>query len=142
MPRSPRAGELADYTRSLAEALGAVDRTAVQEMCEALVRRQAKPLLARIEDLPHPAAVIEPDHETVLRRQEVFGYTGGAGIALSGSAELPFIAVTLVSRRGYFRQVLDSSGVQKRFSSPITAIRTAPCPTSCARLQIRLWLSR
>ena len=31
--------------------------------------------LTRVEDLPHPAAVIEPDHETVLRRQEVFGYT-------------------------------------------------------------------
>jgi DNA polymerase-3 subunit gamma/tau len=36
---------------AVAEALGAVDRTAVQEMCEALVRREAKPLLARIEDL-------------------------------------------------------------------------------------------
>jgi len=36
---------------AVAEALGAIDRTAVQEMCEALVRRQAKPLLARVEDL-------------------------------------------------------------------------------------------
>ncbi len=26
-------------------------------------------------DLPKPATVIEPDHETVLRRQEAFGYT-------------------------------------------------------------------
>jgi glutamate synthase (ferredoxin) len=31
--------------------------------------------LARVEDLPHPPGIIEPDHETVLRRQEVFGYT-------------------------------------------------------------------
>ena len=31
--------------------------------------------LAHLEDLPDPAHVIEPDHETVLRRQEVFGYT-------------------------------------------------------------------
>ena len=30
--------------------------------------------LVRIDDLPHPPHVIEPDHETVLRRQEVFGY--------------------------------------------------------------------
>ena len=30
--------------------------------------------LVRIEDLPHPPGVIEPDHETVQRRQEVFGY--------------------------------------------------------------------
>ncbi len=31
--------------------------------------------LVRLEDLPEPTGVIEPDHETVLRRQEVFGYT-------------------------------------------------------------------
>ena len=31
--------------------------------------------LTHIEDLPHPTGVIEPEHETVLRRQEVFGYT-------------------------------------------------------------------
>ena len=31
--------------------------------------------LVRLEDLPEPARVIAPDHETVLRRQEVFGYT-------------------------------------------------------------------
>jgi glutamate synthase (NADPH) large chain len=29
----------------------------------------------RLDELPKPARVIEPDHETVLRRQEVFGYT-------------------------------------------------------------------
>ncbi|ACL64221.1 Glutamate synthase (ferredoxin) [Anaeromyxobacter dehalogenans 2CP-1] len=29
----------------------------------------------RLDQLPKPARVIEPDHETVLRRQEVFGYT-------------------------------------------------------------------
>jgi len=29
----------------------------------------------RLDELPKPPRVIEPDHETVLRRQEVFGYT-------------------------------------------------------------------
>jgi len=31
--------------------------------------------MVRLEDLPEPASVIGPDHETVLRRQEVFGYS-------------------------------------------------------------------
>jgi glutamate synthase (NADPH/NADH) large chain len=31
--------------------------------------------LVALDDLPPPTNVIEPDHETVLRRQEVFGYT-------------------------------------------------------------------
>src|SRR5262245_47011486 len=31
--------------------------------------------LISLSDLPKPATVIEPDHETVQRRQEVFGYT-------------------------------------------------------------------
>ncbi|MEO5966403.1 MAG: glutamate synthase large subunit, partial [Candidatus Limnocylindrales bacterium] len=31
--------------------------------------------LVNLVDLPAPASVIGPDHETVLRRQEVFGYT-------------------------------------------------------------------
>ena len=31
--------------------------------------------MVQLEDLPKPAKVHEPDHETVLRRQEVFGYT-------------------------------------------------------------------
>jgi glutamate synthase (ferredoxin) len=31
--------------------------------------------LLRLHDLPPPANVMGPDHETVLRRQEVFGYT-------------------------------------------------------------------
>ena len=31
--------------------------------------------LVRLPDLPPPPSVIEPDHETVLRRQEAFGYT-------------------------------------------------------------------
>ncbi|OFX22723.1 MAG: glutamate synthase subunit alpha [Anaeromyxobacter sp. RBG_16_69_14] len=34
-----------------------------------------KEYLVKLEDLPVPANVIEPDHETVLRRQEAFGYT-------------------------------------------------------------------
>jgi glutamate synthase (ferredoxin) len=31
--------------------------------------------MVRLDELPRPGRVIEPDHETVLRRQEVFGYT-------------------------------------------------------------------
>ena len=31
--------------------------------------------MVRLADLPAPMHVIEPDHETVLRRQETFGYT-------------------------------------------------------------------
>src|SRR6186997_3337911 len=31
--------------------------------------------MVAIGDLPKPATVIPPDHETVLRRQETFGYT-------------------------------------------------------------------
>jgi glutamate synthase (NADPH) large chain len=31
--------------------------------------------LVKLTELPPPVRVIEPDHETVLRRQEVFGYT-------------------------------------------------------------------
>ncbi len=31
--------------------------------------------LVQLDQLPRPGRVIEPDHETVLRRQEVFGYT-------------------------------------------------------------------
>jgi glutamate synthase (NADPH/NADH) large chain len=31
--------------------------------------------LVHLDDLPPPPSVIEPDHETVLRRQEAFGYT-------------------------------------------------------------------
>jgi len=31
--------------------------------------------LVSIADLPKPASVIQPDHDTVLRRQEAFGYT-------------------------------------------------------------------
>ncbi len=36
---------------AVAEALGAVDRTAVQAICQGLVRRDAKAVLARVEDL-------------------------------------------------------------------------------------------
>ncbi len=31
--------------------------------------------MVRLPDLPNPGTAIEPDHETVLRRQETFGYT-------------------------------------------------------------------
>jgi glutamate synthase (ferredoxin) len=38
-------------------------------------RQWVRESLVSLEDLPAPESVIPPDHETVLRRQEVFGYT-------------------------------------------------------------------
>src|SRR4051812_31530757 len=37
--------------------------------------RWVRESLVALEDLPAPGSVIDPDHETVLRRQQVFGYT-------------------------------------------------------------------
>ncbi len=51
-----------------------------EELKERIAREQpygrwlAEHLVA-LDDLPQPTRVIEPDHETVLRRQEAFGYT-------------------------------------------------------------------
>jgi glutamate synthase (NADPH/NADH) large chain len=38
-------------------------------------RQWVRDSLVALEDLPAPESVIDPDHETVLRRQQVFGYT-------------------------------------------------------------------
>ena len=51
-----------------------------QELKERLAREKPygewlEEYLVRLDQLPKPPRVIEPDHETVLRRQEVFGYT-------------------------------------------------------------------
>ena len=51
-----------------------------EELKERIAREQPygewlKKSLLRLQDLPAPAAVHGSDHETVLRRQEVFGYT-------------------------------------------------------------------
>jgi len=51
-----------------------------EELKERIARSQPygewlKEYMVRLEELPRPARVHGPDHETVLRRQEVFGYT-------------------------------------------------------------------
>ncbi len=54
-------------------------------------------------------------------RDDIPTYSGGLGIlagdTVKSSADLclPFIAVTLMSRKGYFRQEIDSEGRQKEF---------------------------
>lgn len=51
-------------------------------------------------------------------RDEIPTYSGGLGVLAgdtvksSADLKLPFVAVTLISRKGYFRQELDSSGRQ------------------------------
>jgi starch phosphorylase len=54
-------------------------------------------------------------------RDEIPTYSGGLGILAgdtvksSADLNLPFVAVTLLTRKGYFRQELDSDGNQKEF---------------------------
>jgi len=54
----------------------------------------------------------------IALRNEIPTYSGGLGVLAgdtlrsSADLELPMVAVTLVSRQGYFRQVLDESGWQ------------------------------
>ena len=54
-------------------------------------------------------------------RDDIPTYSGGLGILAGDTVKsasdlcLPFIAVTLISRKGYFRQEIDSDGHQKEF---------------------------
>jgi starch phosphorylase len=54
-------------------------------------------------------------------RDDIPTYSGGLGILAGDTVKsasdlcLPFIAVTLISRKGYFRQEIDSEGRQKEF---------------------------
>ncbi|TAK87474.1 MAG: alpha-glucan family phosphorylase [Betaproteobacteria bacterium] len=73
---------------------------------------------------------------------EIPTYSGGLGV-LAGDTlrtaadlELPMVAVSLVSRRGYFRQTIDAQGRQveqpdpwepARFATPLEAKITVPC---------------
>ena len=56
-------------------------------------------------------------------RDEIPTYSGGLGILAGDTVksaadlELPFVAVTLISRKGYFRQEIDKQGIQKEFPS-------------------------
>jgi len=52
-------------------------------------------------------------------RDDIPTYSGGLGVLAgdtvksSADLNLPFVAVTLVSRKGYFRQEIDENGIQK-----------------------------
>ncbi|GBD95365.1 MAG TPA: alpha-glucan family phosphorylase [Nitrospirae bacterium] len=54
-------------------------------------------------------------------RDEIPTYSGGLGVLAGDTVksaadlELPFVAVTLISRKGYFRQEIDNEGRQKEF---------------------------
>jgi glutamate synthase (NADPH/NADH) large chain len=92
-----------------------------------------KEYLVRLSDLPKPPKVIEPDHQTVLRRQEAFGYTtedlkvlmtpmAGDGVEPTGSmgTDTP---LAVLSRRpqlltSYFKQLF-----AQVTNPPIDAIR-------------------
>jgi starch phosphorylase len=89
----------------------------------------------------------------IALRAEIPTYSGGLGV-LAGDTmrtaadlELPMVAVSLVSRRGYFRQALDAQGRQvehpdpwqpERFTTPLEAKVTVPCEGR--RLWVGGWL--
>ncbi len=80
-------------------------------------------------------------------------YSGGLGmlagdvLRTAADLELPMVAVSLVSRRGYFRQTIDAQGRQvehpdpwdpARFAAPLEAKVTVPCEGR--RLWVGGWL--
>ncbi|HEY4188552.1 MAG TPA: glutamate synthase large subunit [Polyangia bacterium] len=92
-----------------------------------------KDYLVNISDLPKPPTVIEPDHETVLRRQEAFGYTtedlkmlvgpmAADGVEATGSMGNDTPLAVLSNRPqllfGYFKQLF-----AQVTNPPIDAIR-------------------
>jgi starch phosphorylase len=84
---------------------------------------------------------------------EIPTYSGGLGmlagdvLRTAADLELPMVAVSLVSRRGYFRQTIDAQGRQvehpdpwepARFAAPLEAKVTVPCEGR--RLWVGGWL--
>ena len=78
----------------------------------------------------------------IALRSEIPSYSGGLGVLAGDSIRsaadlsLPMVAVTLVSRRGYFQQELDPNGRQtehpdpwepSRWATPLEAKITVPC---------------
>ena len=78
----------------------------------------------------------------IALRSEIPTYSGGLGVLAGDSMrsaadlELPMVGVTLVSRRGYFRQELDAQGHQRelpdpwepsRWATALEAKITVPC---------------
>jgi glycogen phosphorylase len=89
----------------------------------------------------------------IALRSEIPTYSGGLGV-LAGDTlrsaadlEIPLVAVTLVSRKGYFRQTLDEAGRQHESADPWEpAAWTRPLPAKVAvsiegrRVWIGAWL--
>ena len=76
-----------------------------------------------LEDFVHAPRIAYFSMEIALRN-EIPTYSGGLGV-LAGDTmrsatdlDVPLVAVSLVSRRGYFRQQLDASGRQTEQSDP------------------------
>ena len=78
----------------------------------------------------------------IALRAEIPSYSGGLGVLAGDTVrtaadlEVPMVAVSLVSRRGYFRQTIDAQGRQvehpdpwepERFAAPLEAKVTVPC---------------
>ena len=88
-----------------------------------------------LDEFIHEPRIAYFSREIALRN-EIPTYSGGLGVlggdTLRSAAdlELPMVAVTLVSRRGYFRQELDTTGRQteqpdtwepERWATPLAA---------------------
>ncbi len=122
-----------------------------------------KQYLVKLEDLPTPPVVHEPDHETVLRRQETFGYTAEDlktlinPMATSGSEPLGSMGtdtpLAVLSEKpqllyGYFKQLfaqVTNPPVDAIREEIIMGIETAvgpegnllePTPESCRQLEV------
>ena len=89
----------------------------------------------------------------IALRAEIPSYSGGLGVLAGDTVrtaadlEVPMVAVSLVSRRGYFRQTIDAQGRQveqpdpwdpERFAAPLEAKVTVPCEGR--RLWVGGWL--
>src|SRR5512137_1280955 len=119
--------------------------------------------LVKLEDLPTPPMVHEPDHETVLRRQETFGYTAEDlkvlinPMATTGSEPLGSMGtdtpLAVLSEKpqllyGYFKQLfaqVTNPPVDAIREEIIMGIETAvgpegnllePSPESCRQLEL------
>ncbi len=86
-------------------------------------------------------------------RDDIPTYSGGLGILAgdtvksSADLDLPFVAVTLISRKGYFRQEIDNKGHQKEYPAlwePSKLMTLAPDKVSITiesrKVSIQAWV--
>jgi starch phosphorylase len=101
--------------------------------------------------MPAPAAIAYFSMEIGLA-EEIPTYSGGLGVLAgdtirsAADGEVPMIAVTLVHRKGYFRQHLDASGAQREESvqwSPADLLTELPARARLSlerrEVSIRAW---